>query len=255
MSDCCAKRVGPSARLRATLTCEQRARKPAATLGVGRVDGQPRPLNAPLPMVRLQGWRRPPRRPLTIGQRMTGVACGSRRSSWWSPSCTHPRLRPGMVPPHRAGAAAAGHACRADRLCGRAARLRQDDPAGPVANRSGRRVAWVTLDPHDNDPAVLLAYLAVALDRIQPIDPGIFHTLASPGSHVVATVVPGWSPSLPCGCPAARQLAAGPGLPHPTAATAGAAQAGPGGGVGRHRPGDGPVRGARAAGAGAGARG
>ena len=58
------------------------------------------------------------------------------------------------------------------------------------ANRSGRRVAWVTVDPHDNDPVVLLAYLAVALDRIQPIDPEIFHTLASPGSHVLATVVP-----------------------------------------------------------------
>jgi LuxR family transcriptional regulator, maltose regulon positive regulatory protein len=58
------------------------------------------------------------------------------------------------------------------------------------ANRSRRRVAWVTLDPHDNDPVVLLAYLAVALDRIQPIDPEIFHTLAWPGGHVVATVVP-----------------------------------------------------------------
>jgi LuxR family maltose regulon positive regulatory protein len=58
------------------------------------------------------------------------------------------------------------------------------------ANRSGRRVAWVTVDPHDNDPVVLLAYLAVALDRVQPIDPKIFQALAFPGGHVVASVVP-----------------------------------------------------------------
>jgi LuxR family transcriptional regulator, maltose regulon positive regulatory protein len=56
--------------------------------------------------------------------------------------------------------------------------------------RSGRRVAWVSVDRHDNDPAVLLSYLTVALDRITPVDPAIFQTLASPGAHVTATVVP-----------------------------------------------------------------
>jgi LuxR family maltose regulon positive regulatory protein len=56
--------------------------------------------------------------------------------------------------------------------------------------RSGRRVAWASVDRHDNDPAVLLSYLTVALDRIAPVDPGIFQTLASPGAHITATVVP-----------------------------------------------------------------
>jgi LuxR family maltose regulon positive regulatory protein len=58
------------------------------------------------------------------------------------------------------------------------------------ANRLGDRVGWVTVDPHDNDPAVLLAYLAVALDRVAPIDHETFQLLASPSGHVSATVVP-----------------------------------------------------------------
>jgi len=32
------------------------------------------------------------------------------------------------------------------------------------------RVGWVSIDKRDNDPAVLLTYLAVAVDRIEPID-------------------------------------------------------------------------------------
>jgi LuxR family maltose regulon positive regulatory protein len=101
-----------------------------------------------------------------------------------------PRLRPGIVP----------RTALVERLLATPAAqiICVVGPAGygkttllvQWANRSGRRVAWVTVDPHDNDPVVLLAYLAVALDRIQPIDPEIFHTLASPGSHVLATVVP-----------------------------------------------------------------
>jgi LuxR family transcriptional regulator, maltose regulon positive regulatory protein len=54
--------------------------------------------------------------------------------------------------------------------------------------RSG--VAWVSLDRRDNDPVVLLSYLAAALDRVQPIDPAVFQALASPGASVAATVVP-----------------------------------------------------------------
>jgi LuxR family maltose regulon positive regulatory protein len=58
------------------------------------------------------------------------------------------------------------------------------------AQRKGRRVGWVTADARDNDPAVLLTYLAVALDRVEPLDPEILSTLASPGGFVAATVVP-----------------------------------------------------------------
>ncbi len=46
------------------------------------------------------------------------------------------------------------------------------------------RVAWVSLDGRDNDPTVLLAYLAVALDRVQTIEPTVFRPSASLGAGV-----------------------------------------------------------------------
>jgi LuxR family maltose regulon positive regulatory protein len=58
------------------------------------------------------------------------------------------------------------------------------------AARKGDRVAWVSVDPRDNDPVVLLSYVAAALDRVEPIDPGVFQALASPGAAILATVVP-----------------------------------------------------------------
>ena len=58
------------------------------------------------------------------------------------------------------------------------------------AERTGRRVAWVSVDRRDNDPVVLLTYIAVALDRVEPIDPEVFQALASPGVAILATVVP-----------------------------------------------------------------
>jgi LuxR family transcriptional regulator, maltose regulon positive regulatory protein len=39
------------------------------------------------------------------------------------------------------------------------------------AQRKGRRAAWVSVDRRDDDPVVLLSYVAVALDRVEPIDP------------------------------------------------------------------------------------
>jgi LuxR family transcriptional regulator, maltose regulon positive regulatory protein len=58
------------------------------------------------------------------------------------------------------------------------------------ARAKGDRVGWVTIDPHDNDPAVLLTYLAVALDRVAPIAPETFQILASPAPQVPSRVVP-----------------------------------------------------------------
>jgi LuxR family maltose regulon positive regulatory protein len=52
------------------------------------------------------------------------------------------------------------------------------------------RVAWVSVDRRDNDPVVLLTYIAAALDRVEPVEPEVFRALASPGASVVATVVP-----------------------------------------------------------------
>jgi LuxR family maltose regulon positive regulatory protein len=56
--------------------------------------------------------------------------------------------------------------------------------------RDPRPFAWLSIDAHDNDPAVLLTYIAVALDRVEPIDPGVFDALESPGASVAAAVVP-----------------------------------------------------------------
>jgi LuxR family maltose regulon positive regulatory protein len=52
------------------------------------------------------------------------------------------------------------------------------------AERRQPRLGWVSADVRDNDPAVLLTYIAVAIDRIERIDPAVFRTLASPAAAV-----------------------------------------------------------------------
>lgn len=56
------------------------------------------------------------------------------------------------------------------------------------AKRIGSRAAWLSCDDGDNDPVVLLSALAVALNRIGPVDPAIFSALASSGADI--TMVP-----------------------------------------------------------------
>ena len=58
------------------------------------------------------------------------------------------------------------------------------------AARRGR-VGWVSVDQRDNDPTVLLSYLAAAVDRVEPIDPAVLRTLAAPRASIPATVIPG----------------------------------------------------------------
>jgi LuxR family maltose regulon positive regulatory protein len=58
------------------------------------------------------------------------------------------------------------------------------------AEQDPRPVVWLSLDEDDNDPAVLLSYLAVGLDRVAPVDPMVVGALASPGASLVSTVVP-----------------------------------------------------------------
>jgi LuxR family transcriptional regulator, maltose regulon positive regulatory protein len=58
------------------------------------------------------------------------------------------------------------------------------------AERSGQAVAWVSLDEKDNDPKVLLSYVAGALDAVQSMDGRVFEALASPVSSVPGSVVP-----------------------------------------------------------------
>ena len=52
------------------------------------------------------------------------------------------------------------------------------------AERKHATVAWVSVDDRDNDPAVLLTYLSVALDRVERIEPSVSRSLASLGAGV-----------------------------------------------------------------------
>ncbi len=70
------------------------------------------------------------------------------------------------------------------------------------AEHSGQAVAWVSIDEHDNDPKVLLSYVAEALDQVQPIGDRVFEALASPVSSLPGSVVPRlgsafWSMTVP----------------------------------------------------------
>ena len=56
------------------------------------------------------------------------------------------------------------------------------------ADRDPRPGAWLTVDDDDNDPFVLLTYLAAALDRITPVDPEVLEQLAVPYPSLHVTV-------------------------------------------------------------------
>jgi LuxR family maltose regulon positive regulatory protein len=58
------------------------------------------------------------------------------------------------------------------------------------AERNGQAFAWVSVDEGDNDPKVLLTYVAEALNAVEPIDERVFDALASPVSSVLGSVVP-----------------------------------------------------------------
>src|SRR5690348_5365842 len=58
------------------------------------------------------------------------------------------------------------------------------------ADRNGQAFAWVSVDQADNDPKVLLRYVAEALDAVEPIDGRVFDALASPASSVPGSVAP-----------------------------------------------------------------
>src|SRR5580704_11391673 len=58
------------------------------------------------------------------------------------------------------------------------------------AERNRQAFAWVSVDEQDNDPRVLLSYVAKALDAVQPVGGRVFEALASPVSSVPGSVVP-----------------------------------------------------------------
>src|SRR3954453_17781846 len=50
-----------------------------------------------------------------------------------------------------------------------------------------REFAWVTVDEADGDPVRLAGHVALALHRIQPLNPAVFRALAVGGSrHLIA---------------------------------------------------------------------
>ena len=50
--------------------------------------------------------------------------------------------------------------------------------------------AWVSIDEQDNEPKVLLRYIAEALDAVEPVPQRVFDALDSPRSSVPGSVVP-----------------------------------------------------------------
>ena len=58
------------------------------------------------------------------------------------------------------------------------------------AARDGQAFAWVSVDEADNDPKVLLTYVAAALDAVEPIEGRVFDALRSPESSVAGSVLP-----------------------------------------------------------------
>ena len=58
------------------------------------------------------------------------------------------------------------------------------------AARGGQAFAWVSVEEPDNDPKVLLTYVAEALDAVEPIGGRVFDALNSRGTSVLGSVVP-----------------------------------------------------------------
>jgi LuxR family transcriptional regulator, maltose regulon positive regulatory protein len=82
-----------------------------------------------------------------------------------------------------------------------------------------RPFAWVSLDERDNDPKVLLSYVAAALDAVQPVGGRVLQALASPSSSVPGSVVPRLASAFLSmtaprfSCPAYRQISGDVDLP------------------------------------------
>jgi LuxR family transcriptional regulator, maltose regulon positive regulatory protein len=58
------------------------------------------------------------------------------------------------------------------------------------AGRDERPFAWVTVDPRDNDPVILLRHIAVAVDGIAPLGPAVLEALRSARPMIWRVAVP-----------------------------------------------------------------
>ena len=57
------------------------------------------------------------------------------------------------------------------------------------AETDPRPFAWIALDRRDDDPVVLLRYIAAAIHRVEPVRPEVFDALSGPGASAWATRV------------------------------------------------------------------
>ncbi len=64
------------------------------------------------------------------------------------------------------------------------------------AARDGREFAWVSLDHRDNDPVVLLTYIAEALNAHETVEPAVFKALTATGNSLWARGLPGLGSAL-----------------------------------------------------------
>jgi LuxR family transcriptional regulator, maltose regulon positive regulatory protein len=58
------------------------------------------------------------------------------------------------------------------------------------AARDRRRFAWVSLDASDNDPVVILSYIASALNAVEPIDQDVFRAVAAGSDSLWSAAIP-----------------------------------------------------------------
>jgi LuxR family transcriptional regulator, maltose regulon positive regulatory protein len=61
---------------------------------------------------------------------------------------------------------------------------------GQWAEQDERPFAWLSIDHGDNDPALLVRYIAASMNQLELVDPDEFEALTFPGVPVLATVVP-----------------------------------------------------------------
>lgn len=59
-----------------------------------------------------------------------------------------------------------------------------------AASGEQQAFAWLSADQEHNDPVVLLTYIAAALDRLAPLDLGVFEALASPDASIEGKILP-----------------------------------------------------------------
>ena len=99
-----------------------------------------------------------------------------------------PPQRPGLIPRHHlVGRLRQSQACplvavTAPAGYGKTTLLSQ------WAEADDRPVVWLSVDERDNDPSVLLTYLATGLNRIRPLDQKVFARIASPTDPVLSAV-------------------------------------------------------------------